>query len=337
VKVPTTHGGPDEHGVPLHDFSTNANTVGPCPGALAAVRDADPAHYPDPQSTALRQAIARFHDVASWRVVIAASASEFIARITAAMAYEGARRVWVPRHAYGDYGRAARAWGLEVDTEPASPEGTQLMWLCEPSNPLGQAQPGLGTLIDTYAGSQVAVLDLSYELLRLEGRFPLNGAQLARVWQLWTPGKALGLPGVRAGYAIAPVDAQPLVDRLEELSASWPLGVHGVALLQHWIGDEAQRWLAGSLTTLREWKASQVAMCEGMGWRVRPSETNFFCAHPGLDDLRFLHVALRNAGIKLRDAADFDLPGWVRLAVRPPASQRELARVWLRPSRSRQA
>ena len=54
MKVPMTHGGPDEQGVPMHDFSTNANAAGPCPGALAALREADAAHYPDPRSTALR-------------------------------------------------------------------------------------------------------------------------------------------------------------------------------------------------------------------------------------------------------------------------------------------
>ena len=35
------HGGPDARGAVPHDFSTNANAVGPCPQALAAVQAAD--------------------------------------------------------------------------------------------------------------------------------------------------------------------------------------------------------------------------------------------------------------------------------------------------------
>ena len=82
ITTPTVHvhvhGGPDALGVPVHDFSTNANACGPCPQALAAVRDADAAHYPDPSYLALRSRLAAFHGVAPARVLLAASASEFI-------------------------------------------------------------------------------------------------------------------------------------------------------------------------------------------------------------------------------------------------------------------
>ena len=49
---PSPHGGPDAQGVPLWDFSTNANACGPCPEALAAVQQADATRYPDPAYTA---------------------------------------------------------------------------------------------------------------------------------------------------------------------------------------------------------------------------------------------------------------------------------------------
>ncbi len=53
-----------------------------------------------------------------------------------------------------------------------------------------------------------SLLDRAYEPLRLEGALPIDQAALDRVWQLWTPNKVLGLPGIRAAYAIAPVGAQ---------------------------------------------------------------------------------------------------------------------------------
>ncbi|MGH8848748.1 MAG: aminotransferase class I/II-fold pyridoxal phosphate-dependent enzyme, partial [Polaromonas sp.] len=80
------HGGPDHQGVPLHDFSTNSNACGPCPAALAAVSQADASHYPDASYTALRRQLAAFHGVDLQRVLLAASASEFIFRITALVA-----------------------------------------------------------------------------------------------------------------------------------------------------------------------------------------------------------------------------------------------------------
>ena len=323
------HGGPDAAGAAAHDFSTNGNAVGPCPVALAAVRAVDAARYPDPRYTALRGALAAFHGVAAERIAIAASASEFIHRISAAVAQGGGRQAWLPAHGYGDYQRAAQAWGLQVLRAPLQPDGdTALRWCCEPSSPLGQPQADLAL----HAGSTGAcVLDLAYEPLRLEGHRSLDAAQRHQVWQLWTPNKAMGLTGIRAAYAIAPdtAAAAPLMQRLEKLAPSWPLGAHGVALLQAWIGDEAQGWLAQSLQTLRTWKAQQRALCEALGWRCLPSDANFFCARTDRPYPR-LAGALRAEGIQLRDCASFGLPGHVRLGVLPPPSQQALKKAWTR-------
>lgn len=312
------HGGPDAQGVAQHDFSTNANACGPCPAALAAVRNADPCRYPDPSGTALREQLARFHGVDSSRIALAASGSEFIFRVTAWARHAGARRVSVPAHAYGDYAQAALASGLAL-SGPGEP--AQLAWACEPSSPLGQAQAGLA---DLAASRAIVVLDRAYEPLRLQGEPRLDAALLDRVWQLWTPNKALGLTGVRGAYAIAPLQADGAVAELDAMCPSWPLGAHGVALLQAWCDGEIQDWLAGSRKTLRGWKQRQVGLCEALGWSVLPSDANFFCAQPPSVNL----AALRAQGIALRDCASFGLPGHVRLSVQPPDSQDALARAW---------
>ena len=163
----------------------------------------------------------------------------------------------------------------------------------------------------------------------------LDAAQRNCIWQLWTPNKAMGLTGIRAAYAIAPEDtaAAPLMQRLERLAPSWPLGTHGVALLETWTGDEAQAWLAQSLQTLRDWKAQQRALCASLGWHGLPSDANFFCARTDRPYL-LLAAALRAEGIKLRDCASFGLPGFVRLGVLPPQSQQALKEVWTRAAAS---
>src|SRR6218665_1566753 len=107
------HGGPDALGAPRWDFSTNANACGPAPEVLGALRAVDPSTYPDPASTALRAALAEFHDVRPERIVVAASASEFIGRLTAAVRLLSSHAsVFVPAPGYADYGRAADTWGL---------------------------------------------------------------------------------------------------------------------------------------------------------------------------------------------------------------------------------
>ena len=318
------HGGPDALGVPLHDFSTNSNACGPCPLALAAVQAADASRYPDASYTALRAALADWHGVAPGRLLPAGSASEFIFRISAWVGRRagsaGPPGVWQPQHAFGDYAAAAAACGLPLRHDDGG-EGAALVWACEPSSPLGQAHtrwPGA-----TNGGT--VVLDSAYAPLRLSGSASLGPAQRDRVWQLYSPNKALGLTGVRAAYAIAPLGHEAAVAQLDALAPSWVLGSHGVAMLQAWVQAPVQGWLANSLTTLRRWKALQIELLTGAGWTCLPSEANFFCARPppGTTVPAWCQ-ALRAQGIKLRDTGSFGLPGLVRLGVLPPGAQAAL-------------
>ena len=321
------HGGPDAQGAALHDFSTNGNACGPCEEVVAALRAVDATHYPDPLYTALRERLAAFHGVTAERIVIAASASEFIFRITAAAARQGVRKVELPLHSYGDYKRAANAWGFtSTGKNDVGSTDTSLVWLCDPSSPLGQHDDGLGNVIDRLPPDAICVLDLAYEPMRLQGSLGLFSTQRDRVWQLWTPNKALGLTGIRAAYAIAPaIGHHELAQMTVKLAPSWPVGSHGVALLENWASSATQGWLSESLATLRDLKARQIALCIDLGWTPLPSVANFFCVRlPNDQDIGAFAKHLREQGIKLRDTTSFGLPGHVRLAVANRASQRAL-------------
>ena len=310
------HGGPDGSGAAQFDFSTNSNAYGACPTALAAMLQADPTQYPDNGYTALREKLANFHGVDVQRVVLAASASEFIFRITALVARRGGHSVWLPPHSYGDYAHASAAQGLIAVTNPFA---SDLVWACEPSSPLGAEHVDWRS-----ASGAVRVLDLAYEPLRLDGKLTLPEPELQKVWQLYSPNKALDLTGVRAAYAIAPVRAAADIEAMNQLCPSWPIGAHGVAMLSAWTQPEAQAWLASSLATLRQWKAKQVAMCQSFGWVVLPSLANFFVCQTNID-----LAALRGRGIQLRDCTSFGLPGHVRISVQSPAAQTALHNAWM--------
>ena len=334
-KVMRVHGGADASGVARFDFSTNSNACGPCPQSFHDVQQADATHYPDPDYRDLRQALADFHAVDVRRLVLAASASEFIFRISALVACTASSRgdiaqVWLPACAYGDYAYAAQAWGLR---QVQDPQAAQLLWACEPSSPLGQAHsvwPAWLGKPHNMSQPIVAqlVLDCAYTPLQLQGQSSLTDAQRDRVWCLWTPNKALGLTGVRAAYAIAPLHADAAVQSLQALAPSWPVGAHGVAMLHNWVQADTQAWLAQSRSQLQVWKQRQMAALRDLGCDCLPSLANFFCARAPADlDL----LTLREAGIKLRDAASLGLPGFFRLAVLPPAAQDALF-AQLRPN-----
>lgn len=307
-----THGGPDALGAARWDFSSNANACGPCPVALRAVQRADAAHYPDPAYTRLRAALADFHGVDSTRVLLAASASECIQRLTAWRWRAGDRRFWTPLHAYGDYAHAAAAWGLErVD----DPRHAQLAWLCDPGSPLGQGESPDAVRALLSDAPRTVVLDRAYAPLRLHGHSALGAAPLHRVWQLWSPNKALGLTGVRAAYAIAPLGAHADVAALDALAASWPIGAHGEAMLMAWTQAEVQAWVTESRATLADWAVALRGTLERHGWTCAPSDTAYLCAQPP----RPLDAdAVRSQGIKLRDATSFGLSGRWRLSAQCP-------------------
>ena len=332
------HGGTDALGLPMFDFSTNSNACGPCPMTQSAISQADATRYPDPSYTALRDKLAAFHGCEPSRIVIAGSASEFIFRITALAKLQGVSSVFVPSHGFGDYTHAAQAWNLPLT---ADAETAGLIWHCEPSSPLGQVHADAVEI----SSKAIHVLDLAYAPLQLSGDatadFRLLGNDEANtcgnsgfhdaVWQIYSPNKALGLTGVRAAYAIAPLGLEQMVNQLNSLSASWPLGAHGVALLESWVTADVQTWLSNSLQTLRVWKIRQIALLESLGWTCQPSVTNFFCATPKLIDgltLKRALTALRNHGIKLRDTTSFRLSGQVRLSVQPPNAQDVFSDAW---------
>jgi histidinol-phosphate aminotransferase len=321
--TPRNHGGPDAQGSAPHDFSTCAHPLGPCPGAWQAVQAADALRYPDPHSTALRLRLAAHHDLSPERVLLAASASEFIQRITAAALALHDGPVVVPARAYGDYAAAAQAWGRPVVVADANTgRPAALRWCADPGSPCGQDDP-------TPANPDTAptVLDRAYTPLRLTGSSPWSSDAGDGVFQLWTPNKALGLTGVRGAYAIAPRHALgPLLIRLRALEPSWPLGAHAVAMLNAWCEADTATWLASTLPALAQARAALTAGLVQRGFAPRPGVAPFVCARV---PARWCHAgpALREHGVAVRDCSSFGLPGHWRMNALPAASCAALWRV----------
>ncbi|QXZ10611.1 aminotransferase class I/II-fold pyridoxal phosphate-dependent enzyme [Comamonas sp. Y33R10-2] len=334
LKEAAMHGGTDAMGVPAHDFSTNRNACGPCPMAVKALQAAHVAQYPDPHYTQLQLQLAAFHGVALQRIVMGASSSELIHRITLHAVRSGAKNVIFPQHHYGDYLQAARVWRLALCSRAEASALPALSWACEPSSPLGELEDIWPTWQQVALEKEWRMLDCAYRPLWLEGEAPQR--PLDAVWQLWTPNKALGMTGVRAAYAIAPLDtAAAELQALRDLAPSWVVGSHGVAMLQAWVSDEVQQWLVQSRMTLRRWKAQQLALCAKLGWQVLAGhQANYFVARLPVQEIAAPLAAMRAQGVKLRDCASFGLPGHVRLGVLPPVSQAALERAWLKAALS---
>lgn len=341
------HGGPDGGGSIAWDFSSNANAVALPPHLMARLLDADRRYYPDPHYVALRTQLAQASGGHPDRILPTAGSSEGIRRLTLALHGQSLQQVWVPVPGYGDYRAAAQALGVGVcgfdpvslchetgaaALQQACRQGPVLLWLCDPCNPTGRSLDDefwrcLSTLMARHP-SLIVALDRAYEPLRLQGRSALPLDLVDACWQFHSPNKALGLTGVRAGWAQAPHrDPLGLAQAMLHLAPSWVLSAEGVHLLSQWHLPDVQDWVATSRLTLFGWMRSLQLALTQRGWTPQPSSSPFCVAQPPTalqPYLPALTTHLRAMGLKWRDASSLGLPGMVRLRAHEPAAQQVL-------------
>ncbi len=302
------HGGPDGGPEPLFDFSTNANALGPNPVILEYLRRADPARYPDPLYRKVREALARFHGVEPHQVAVGTGTSELVHRLARWTYLRGPILLLPPT--FSEYARAARALDLPL-WEARGPEEflnllprAGLAFLSVPNNPTGEVYPFLEEAARRAQGTgRALVLDLAY-LDLTEGEVSLPQG----VFRLYSPNKAHGLTGVRAGYLVAPLD----LSHFQHLAPSWPVSVHGEALLLGQLDPEARAWLEEARREL--WRLRRVLAqgLRGLGLEVREGRANFLLVRVG--EATRVALALRERGIRVRDCTSFGLPEWLRLS-----------------------
>jgi histidinol-phosphate aminotransferase len=341
------HGGPDG-GPPIAiDFSTNAHPLGPNPWVQEEIRRADRSRYPDPEYTALREELARLHGASRGRIVVGASASELIWRVTRAWRARPRAAVVTDARTFGEYSRAAFHAGVPLIRREEARGSLPLVWHCCPDNPTGEiTEQKIVETLEWLKGRRGApgavVVDFAYwPFRRLLGE--PTGFIARRIWidevlQLWTPNKLHGLTGVRGAYLVLPRRTHATeAGALMRQAPSWVLGADGVALLSSHTRPESRRFLMRTAMKLRQWKASQDRYLRENGWQAKESPLHFGLWRP--PPMRAApatwHAQLRRKGIKVRDATSFGRPGWVRLVSRSPKDVEALITVTSRLRRGR--
>jgi histidinol-phosphate aminotransferase len=334
------HGGTDD-GPPIRiDFSTNSHPLGPNPVVRAAVECADRTRYPDPQYKSLRSALGDFHEVSPERIVVGASASELIWRLTRFWSEAGDSGVLTDDRTFGEYLRAARELNVPVTADRSVwvASTSVLHWYCNPDNPSGvnRSEEISRALDGSRARSShcdLIVVDLAYWPFRWLLDAEAQPEVLTAPWaddivQLWSPNKLHGLTGARGAYLVLPKKVHPraTLERLTALAPSWVLGADGVALLRAHVSPDSLCYLRDTASTLRVWKHTQDRRLQEAGWQSQPSPLHYGLWQPPVmqSSQPQWHARLREKGIKLRDAASFGRLGWVRLVSRSPDEVQQL-------------
>jgi histidinol-phosphate aminotransferase len=278
-------------GKPLVKLSANENPLGTSPAALEARSKAGgPSLYPDPDSTALRQAIGELHGIDPARIVCGTGSDELLNLAAQAFAGPG-DEVLFPRYSFAVYDIAARRCGATPVEAPdkdfaadvdallaAVTERTRVVFIANPNNPTGTFMPR-GELARLHAGlprDVLLVLDQAYaEYVAPEdddGGLAL-AATHGNVLVTRTFSKIYGLAGERVGWGTG---APALVGALNRIRGPFNVTVSGQAAAIAALGD--QSFVTRSREHNRAVRARFVGALEALGnhgLRAVPSEANF--------------------------------------------------------------
>lgn len=304
--------------------------------ALDAVAGVSWNRYPPADQGRLRAALAGYAGVTPEAVVAANGSDELIQLVMLALGPArgpgGIRRVVVCPPTFGGYAHAAAAAGLAVRPVPllrpsytpawpavadAARDPQTLVVLCRPNNPTGTTWPSrpLERLLIEARGP--LVVDEAYaEFAGASLGGLVAGAEGPPAGVLRTLSKAVGLAGIRLGYAVG---NPGLVAALERVRMPFNVGAPAAAVAVAALEAPALvRRRARRLAALRDALAGALAARPGV--RVLPSAANFVAFETDQPEER-VWEGLRARGVWIRRFDDAAAAGLLRVAAGTPAEQ----------------
>ena len=230
-----------------------------------------------------------------------------------------ARTVLVPR------APAAAGYSLDPAAIRAAARDAALVWLCDPNNPTGLAEPD-GAIADLLAGlladaeadgrtAPVVVLDEAYAEFVGRSSVGLRSAY-PRLVTVRTASKAYALAGMRVGFAIARPE---LIEQVEPYRPPGSVSIPSVAIVAAALRDPNA--LAANVARVARERARLAAAFAASGLPARPSVTNFLLVDlGGRPAAQAMASGLLARGLVPRTfGADHPLAGHLRFTVRDEA------------------
>jgi histidinol-phosphate aminotransferase len=326
-----THGlrpyvpGEQPHLANLVKLNTNESPLGPSPRVLQAIRAeaADTLRlYPDPQATALREALAGYHGVRPEQVFVGNGSDEVLAHAFAALLKHEAPLLF-PDITYSFYPVYCRLFAIDFEVVPLDgsmqirvtdyrrPAGAII--LPNPNAPTGVAlsKAEIATLLEEHGDSPV-VIDEAYVDFGAETAIPLIASH-PNLLVVQTMSKSRSLAGLRVGYAIGDAELIEALTRVKDSFNSYPLGRLAQAGAIASLEDEA--YFQEARARVIEGRLQLGQGLAGRGFEVLPSSANFvFARHPAHAGAA-LAAALRRRGVVVRHFSDPRISDYLRISV----------------------
>ncbi|WP_373190517.1 histidinol-phosphate transaminase [Halomonas sp.] len=309
----------------LIKLNTNENPYPPAPGIEAALREFSADHlrrYPDPQSIALREALAEVLGVTTEQVFVGNGSDEVLALAFQAFFRQG-RPLEMPSISYSFYPVYCRLYDVErralplddewrVDLDAFTLESAGVIF-ANPNAPTGHghSRAAIAGLLERITES-VVLVDEAYVDFGGESAVPLV-ERFPNLLVTGTFSKSRSLAGLRLGYAVGSRELIEGLERVKDSFNSYPIdslaSALGIASLTDREHFEACR---EAVITTRE--RTRVRL-EALGFQVLPSQTNFLLvSHPKLDAAQ-LFVELRERRVLVRHFNTEVLRDYLRISI----------------------
>jgi histidinol dehydrogenase len=352
---PTSEAIAAEYGIPVEDIARFDLNTSPAPPAMAARLlasgefETPMSEYPPSDYRRLTEAAAARYGVGPAEILVGAGADEILDIVAKAMlpvggaaviptptyslyhvltAQRGARSIAVPR-------LADRDWAIDLPAVRRAAREAELVWLCNPNNPTGRAEPdgAIQSLLEDIARDARDDGRLPPAVVLDEAYAEFSGASLVglrigypRLIVVRTVSKAYALAGLRVGFALA------VPATIAGLSPYRPPG--SVSTVSMSIVTEVLRDDEALRTNLPRVERERGRLSEalaGLGWRVQPSVTNFLLVDFGSADEagEVAERLLRRGLVPRRFDAGHPLAAYLRLTVRDvEQNDRLIAAAW---------
>jgi len=321
----------------LVKLNTNESPYGPSPKALAAIESqntADLRLYPDPEGTALKQAIAKLHGLDPKQVFLGNGSDEVLAHVFAGLLKQS-KPVHFPDITYSFYPVYCKLFGIEYQTIPLgenfeintadfkTPNGGIIF--PNPNAPTGRSIPRseIEALLSRNKDS-VVVIDEAYVDYGTESCISLlrGNSCPENLLVVHTLSKSRALAGLRVGFAVGHPDLIEGLERVKNSFNSYPLGRLAQAGAIAAIEDQAH--LEETSAKVIKTRTKLVEQLNALGFETLPSTANFiFTRHPQHAGAK-LYQALRDRGIIVRHFKSARIEEFLRITIGTDEQSNEL-------------
>jgi len=313
----------------LIKLNTNENPCPPSPRAIEAIRRAAEQgleRYPDPESTALRAALARHVGLDPAQVFVGNGSDEVLAHAFFAF-FRHSQPLLFADVTYAFYRVYARLYGIEAELQPLdeamrldvdalaarAAQGCGGIVLANPNAPTGIGLPlaDIERLLRA-CPQRVLLVDEAYVDFGGESAVSLV-ARHANLLVVQTLSKSRSLAGLRVGMAFG---AAPLVEALTRVKNSfnsYPLD--RLAQAGALAAMEDEDWFERTRQQVIDTREGLALQLEDLGFDVLPSQANFlFVRHPAHEGAA-LAAQLRTRAILVRHFPQPRIADYLRISI----------------------